>query len=292
MKKKENSSYYKHFPKTKEYDKLSLDKKSEVVRKKYQMKDGSKQYITSPDFNLRELEIQFIIDAIKKHNIDGQFLNILDVGCGNGYTDINIAKKVNGKILGVDFSSEMINGANILKNKNNDQIIANLSFQVGDVINNLCSYGKDFDFVISERCLLNLPNKESQYSVIKQIHKILKKNGYYIMVEGTLNGLERLNYLRQKVGLTPIADRADDNVSSLKFNEEEIETYLSKQFEIVNKKYFGMYYLISRIVHPLLVLPEQPKYYHKLNEVARKLALIEPDFNKLGHVMGWVLKKK
>jgi len=34
----------------------------------------------------------------------------------------------------------------------------------------------------------------------------------------------------------------------------------------------GMYYLISRVVYPALVYPDQPQYGHKLNKIALKLA--------------------
>ena len=50
----------------------------------------------------------------------------LDIGCGNGNLTINIAKKTNGKILGIDIKKTNIKEAN--KNHN----LKNLEFVVGD----------------------------------------------------------------------------------------------------------------------------------------------------------------
>jgi len=166
-----------------------------------------------------------------------------------------------------------------------------LYFQLGDCCDGLhWPYGS-FDVVITERCIHNLPSQKNQYEVIYNIWNVLKDGGIYIMVEGTADGLKRLNDLRTKVGLEPIPDRKKTNIMSLKLDEEEIEGFLSPYFNTVKKQYFGMYYLISRVIHPLLVAPDSPKFDSRINEVARKLASHIPDYQKLGHVRGLVLKK-
>ena len=37
---------------------------------------------------------------------------------------------------------------------------------------------------------------------------------------------------------------------------------------------FGVYYLITRLVHPAIVAPEQPRYDAKINEVAKNLEML------------------
>ena len=273
------------------YDKSSVEQKAKIVQTDYEMRDGKEVYITSPDFNLREIEIDFIIDSIRKNtNVTNKTpLKILDIGCGNGYTDIRIAKVLKVEIVGVDFSKEMIRGAEHLREEFKDEIMSFPIFQVGDICK--LNWSDDyFDVVISERCILNLPNKNTQYDVIREVHRVLKKDGIYIMVEGTRNGLRRLNKLRIKVGLQPIPDTSESNISSLKFEEKEIEKFLIKYFKIIKKQHFGMYYFISRIIHSLLVSPNQPKFDAKINKIARKIAMHEPDYKKIGHVIGFVLK--
>ena len=53
-----------------------------------------------------------------------------------------------------------------------------------------------------------------------------------------------------------------------------------------------MYYFLTRIVQPLLVAPEPPRYSHKLNEVAKVIARQIPDLNELGHLVGFALRKR
>jgi len=274
---------------TKIYNKSNVEQRAKIVHNLYETRNGKKIYTTSRDFNLRELEIGFIIESIRKITM-ARFPRILDIGCGNGYTDICIAKKLRVDIVGIDFSNEMIKGAEYLKEKTKDELIGNATFQLED-IRKLNWDSGSFDVAISERCLLNLPNEDTQRSVIREVHRVLKKGGIYVMVEGTRNGLRRLNELRIKVGLEAIPDRAEDNVSSLKFEEERTEEFLLKYFKIIKKQYFGMYYLISRVVHPLLVYPNQPKFNAKINEVARKIATLEPDYNNIGSTIGYILEK-
>jgi hypothetical protein len=53
-----------------------------------------------------------------------------------------------------------------------------------------------------------------------------------------------------------------------------------------------MYYFLTRIVQPLLVAPNPPSYDHELNAVAREIARVVPDFEQMGHLVGFVLRKR
>lgn len=274
-----------------EYKQASAQIKQSIVRNVYAKRDAANIYATSPDLNLRELEIDFIIKYIQlyaKKNPE-KTLQILDIGCGNGYTDIRIAQVANVAITGVDFSENMIEAANNLKTKLG-RLHGRLSFHLTDATK--LSGTESFDVIITERLLLNLPNLGAQEDTIQTIHRLLKPNGMYIFVEGTLDGLERLNKLRLSVGLDPIPDRSTANISSLKFHEKEIIPFLSRYFAIVKRQYFGMYFLISRVAHPLLIYPEEPRYDATINQVARKISSVNPDYKHLGHIMGLILMKK
>jgi len=270
-----------------DYTKLSEEEKAEFVKNKYDNLDGTQKYATSRDWNLRELEIGFILESLKDLKEGSQ---VLDIGCGNGYTDIRIVQSLPVYVEGIDFSEKMIEGANHLKVECK-HMVGSVDFWIGDITS--LDYKNDhFDAVVSERCLLNLPDRKTQFNVIREVHRVLKKGGVYIMVEGTRDGLRRLNELRTLMGLKPIPDKAKDNVNSLKFVEFELEEVLRYlPFRTVKKQYFGMYYLISRVVHPLLVAPNEPKFDAKINEVARKMAQVAPDYKRLGHIVGYVLKK-
>jgi hypothetical protein len=55
---------------------------------------------------------------------------------------------------------------------------------------------------------------------------------------------------------------------NLDFDEEKLWLFLRQHFDIVEVRRFGLYDLISRVVHPLLVCPSEPQYDARINEVA------------------------
>lgn len=266
------------------YESASRNERAEMVRTRYERLDSQDIYATSRDFNLRELEIQFITK-----NCEGE--KVLDVGCGNGYTLLRLAQLRTGKYVGVDFSPNMIQGARVLTGKLRPGLRSVPDYRLGNVLH-LPFDRAEFDCAISERCVLNLSSREDQEQAIQEIHRVLKPGGIYLMVEGTEDGLGRLNLLRTKLGLAPIPTVDSDNISSLKFREIEIEEFLEPFFRIETRQYWGTYYLISRVVHPLLVHPKEPRFDAAINTIARKVAEVLPDTGRLGHVVGYKLVKR
>ncbi len=277
----ETASYEKSLP---EYDSAGRELRAEMVKARYDSKQPTNKYATSRDFNLRELEIEFIRSSVAGSK------RLLDLGCGNGYTLLTLARTIQAEMIGIDFSDQMIKGASKLAQHMYGQTSTNPRFELGDV-RKLNYVDGTFDAVISERCLLNLPSREDQYLTLREIHRVLGKGGRAILVEGTLQGLERLNTLRVSLGLEAIPDRTTDNFSALKFDEVEFEARAKDLFTVEKKHDFGIYYLISRVVHPLLVSPKEPQFDAKINEVARKVATVLPSYRGLGHVVGYVLRK-
>jgi len=97
---------------------------------------------------------------------------VLDLGSGTGFDVFLAAKKVGnkGKVIGVDFSEEMIKKARQNAEKYGYK---NVEFKYGD-IEELTIESNSVDVIISN-CVINLaPNKEK---VFKESHKVLKKGG-------------------------------------------------------------------------------------------------------------------
>ena len=255
-----------------------------TIQAYYRKRASLDKYATSPDFNLREVEIEYLSRWLK----DG--LKILDAGCGNGFSTLCHAAKYNSSFTGIDFVPEMIQAANLLTK--NFSLSGRVEFKVGDVTN-LKFPSKHFDIVMTQRCLLNLPTRERQWKAITEIANVIKPGGLYLMLEGTLQGLLRLNEIRTMFGLTPIPE-ADPNYNwfSNKFDEEEMLDFakeLFKKVECIQR--FGMYYFISRVIHPLLVLPEQPKYDAHINTVAQNICKKIPNYEDMGHVALFVFRR-
>lgn len=270
----------------KDFDQLSKEKRANYIRDYYDQKKGQDIYATSPDFNLRELEIDFIISHVKGPRI-------LDLGCGNGYTLLRLAEKIKGELIGVDFSSKMIQGANLLSKKFKNKLKCSPQFFEGDATIFIPPGRGKVNTIITERFLLNLPTKKIQYEVIKNIYHLLCPKGFYLMIEGSQDGLRKLNNLRKLTGLDPILDRGKVNLSSRKFNDDDLEEFLKRYFKIIQIKTFDLYYLISRIVYPKIIYPKKPQYNHPINQIARDLShRIDFPSKGIGHVKGYLLAKK
>ncbi|MCZ6503708.1 MAG: class I SAM-dependent methyltransferase, partial [Gammaproteobacteria bacterium] len=224
--------------------------------------DVSDKEVTHHDFWQRHLEIELI----KKFLVHSA--RVLDVGCGNGYTTNHIAPMVR-EIVGIDFSENMINRAIEEGQKKNILDKESIVFKVANVLDLDPSLFGYFDIVISERCLINLDSWENQKKAISKLASVLKPGGLFIFVEGSKNGRERLNEMRKAVGLEAMPS-VWHNVD---FEEKATLEFLSKFFEINHRLHLGVYDFISRIFHPLLVAPDEPKYDSHVNEVAAKLAL-------------------
>jgi len=186
---------------------------------------------------------------------------ILDVGCGNGFSTAEFAKYAKD-IIAIDYSSAMIERA-----KAEYGHVSNVRFEVRDILQ-LDFPSNSFDVAISQRCLINLPDWETQQKALMTIANVVKPGGYFFLQEGSKNGREKLNQVRESFGLS----RMPAVSFNVDFDEKQLWPFIRRHFEIVKLKYFGLYDLVSRIVHPLLVSPEEPKYESKINEIASRIS--------------------
>jgi SAM-dependent methyltransferase len=255
--------------------------KTAMMQAEFDSRDRSDIYATSPDFNLRELGIEFI----GEHLGEGR---VLELGCGNGHALISLARATQAEMVGIDLSASMIEGARARAKQLESDLTGTLSFQQGD-IRSLPFDADTFDYVISQGAIVTLPSRADQWQTIREIHRVLVDGGAYIMVEGTEDGFGRLNRVREAVGLPPFPSVSDENFSSLKFDEGELHGFLAEMFATEEVRYFGAYYLISRVLHPLLALPQPPRFAASINRKAREIDQIARDCGKLGHLVGYKL---
>ena len=274
-----------------DYDKLDNEQRAAFKRGAFNQLATKGIYGTSRDFNLRELEIDFIIKSIQQHTAGlGRTPRVVDLGCGNGYTTLRIAESQPVNMLGVDFAEALVAEALELSKSFNGSGNPMPRFQTGDITKIDFERGA-FDVAVTERVLLNLVDQVAQQAMLKKIHQLLAPHGIYVMVEGNSDGLQRLNSVRQDLGLQPIPDRGFDNVGALKFREADFDSMIDGLFATVDKRSFGTYFLISRVVHPLLVAPNTPAFDHKINAIARNIESRCPDVFNGGHLLARVLRK-
>jgi ubiquinone/menaquinone biosynthesis C-methylase UbiE len=238
---------------------------------------------TACDFQLRELEI----DLGREYIRDGDA--VLDVGCGPGVALRDYASNRRIRACGIDYSENMIEAAR--RNLAETAPELGVEFEVASVTE--LPYGDgEFDVVTSHRCLMALLEWERQQEALRDIHRVLKPGGTLVLMEGTFEGIDRLNEYRRRFGLSEIDPGGRDRLLTLKFHETELLEFVEPLYELLRIQRFGMYYFLTRIVQPLLVAPDPPSYDHRLNEVAKEIARVVPDLEGIGHLTGFVLRKR
>ena len=265
------------------------DKQKFLKKDDYQQRDARDIYATSRDFHARELEIQAILRGISKKGA------VLDLGCGNGYTLISLAKQLKDwTMVGVDFTEKLIEGAQFLLEKEKSHLQSYPEFICADAIEYINGLeDESIDYVITERFILNLPSAEWQRNAIQQIYNILKIGGRFLMCEGAEDGFTHLNELRKQVGLSVIPAKSADNISAIRIVDDEFEKYAQTEigFKILQKLGMSNYFIISRVLHPLMVQPLQPRFDASFNKFA-KLIQEHSEFSPgYGSNVVWILEK-
>lgn len=231
---------------------------------------GGADTATAPDHFYRvNVEIRRLLEVLAIIEPSA----ILDVGCGNGFSTLEIAKANPGAIvIGIDLSEKMIDEA-----KKAAEGVSNVSFFTGDVLSISRHHALQqirFDAVISTRCLINLSNWEEQKLAILQMRKLLDRAGSLILIENITDGLRKLNTLREKVGLKPIEQRWHN----FYIPEDDFSAFMTessgKIFKLAQVENIGnLYYVISRVIYAKLAELEgkEPQYDHPINEIASQM---------------------
>ncbi len=271
------------------YWQMSDSDKQNFIKTSYTSRNKEDIYATSRDFHARELEIKAIMQGL------GDKGPVVDIGCGNGYTLISLSKMLSDwDLTGVDFSENLIEGAHHLVEAEKKELQSQPKFICEDAIHYIENLQEQsVAYFITERFIQNLPSVEWQKKVVRQVHRVLQKQGRFLMCEGSRNGFIALNHIREEMGLPVIHETSADNVSAIRFDDQEFEDFLCNEigFKIVKKLGFSKYFIIARVVHPLLVAPLTPRFDAKLNELARLIqekTEFEPGY---GSNVVWVLEK-
>jgi ubiquinone/menaquinone biosynthesis C-methylase UbiE len=263
-----------------------MDQDERLLKDRYDLFALSCDYnTTASDYYLRDLEIDTAASYMQNN------MTIMDVGCGLGYAASKYAERFELTVHGIDYSANMINGARTLLQKNYPHISSRVHFSNASVMN-LPFPDNSFDVVTSHRCLMALLSWEKQKMALREISRVIKPNGVLALMEGTFEGLERLNRTRTMSGLQPISAEGRDRLITLKFHEQVLLDYCRKYFIHKNTHRFGMYYFLTRVVQPLLVSPDPPSYDHRLNAVAREIARFMPDLDGMGHLVAFIFTKR
>ena len=222
--------------------------------------DQAEKYSISPATSWGDVyAINLEIQTIGSYLSEGD--NVLDVGCGNGYSTIQYFERKIRSITGIDFAPKMIEQTNNIKDEKN---LSKASFEVGD-IRKMKFEEKTFDVVFTTRVLINLPTWEQQIQGIKECLRVCKKGGTVIFSEAFWEPLVLLNSIRTLKSLPPLVEHDFNRY----LKKEKLEDFLVEnqlRFDVID--FSSIYYLGSRFLRELVTNPDDyPGYSNPINEI-------------------------
>ena len=209
---------------------------------------------TMEDPITREKELNLIQNFFRFPAVQQNCREVLEIGCGNGYTLGHLKTSFSNFLFtGLDFSEDLLK---IARNRN----LSGVNFEQGDA-RKMRFDNEKFDVVFTERCIINLLSWEEQQLALNEMHRILKKGGYILFIESFSEGYNNLNKARNELGL----DSIPMPHHNLYFEKEIFEPFISRQFEIVDpaelgasgpnevpRNFLSSHYFVARVLHPLL----------------------------------------
>ena len=187
---------------------ISMSQDERLLRERYEAIALTGDVATTArDYQLRELEIDFGLEHIR----DGD--RVLDVGCGPGAALLSYARQRKISAYGIDYAENMVAFAkrHLFEQGAGQEI----EIKQASVLE-LPFADNSFDVVTSHRCLMALLDWKKQQSALVEIARVLKPGGMLILMEGTFDGIERLNNWRLRFGLSEIDAAGRDRLTTLK----------------------------------------------------------------------------
>jgi len=225
---------------------------------------------TTYDVFLRNLEIAKFKQKIAEAALP-EGSTVVDLGCGDGYTTVNVAMDFPSlRFIGIDWSEDMLT---LARNRCSDQagLPERMSFRQGDMRRVSDAMKSDrAEVFLTSRSLINLMHSEEQYGAIAQIAAHLRPGGYYFGIENFMQGQNNFNQLRAAMGLPPIPVRWHNNF----FEEQVFAAETARHFDsLVFESFLSSYYLATRVIYSAGCHLEgiEPDYFHPIHQTAGKL---------------------
>lgn len=231
------------------------------------------------DFILSGIERDFICEIIPPNS------RVLDLGCGNATSLLQLVSRRNCQGVGVDFSPAMVTEAQSAVQQAG--AADKLTIRQHRLPPVPTEFGK-FDAVYSQRCLINLTAVEEQREAVQSVAGILKTGGAYIMIECSIEGGERTNAIRTHLGL----ERIEPPWHNLFMHEDEIASWGTSGLRLEKMIHISStYHMLSRIVYAKLAADsgESLRYDSDINLLAAKLPR---DIGEFGPVKAWIWHKQ
>ena len=203
---------------------------------------GHRWQATLGEEYLRLLEIREMSKQLRKYRPR----RVLDVGCGNGYsTKIYASRFPRSNFIGIDYSEAMIRASG-------QSSPVNCSFAVGDVLDSASFPPGEFDVVLTQRCIQNIPDYDRQRIAIGNLLDKVSSGGVLFLMECSRDGVEKLNGFRNRIGLPIIEGIEPWHNCFLR------DQFLIDDFNAKVEHFSSTYMFLSKAIHPRLA----PVGYH------------------------------
>jgi len=216
---------------------------------------------------------------------------VLDAGCGAGWATMHYAA-VAKSVVGFDITKGLIDRANRMMSDHEFRrdkywkgltpwgappYISNVTFEVQDVLDLPYERG-EFEAVMCQRLLINLPSFELQEQALANLVETLVPGGVLVISEVTEDGHGRVNALRKLFGLDPL-ERYWHNCY---LNHEQFTAAMEKlPLNSMGPGCLDIYGFLSKVVYPAMVCPEEPQFMSGFNLAAAMVSQLYPDSSHL-----------
>ena len=194
------------------------------------------------DHRVIEMEIRELVRRLD----DGD--RVLDVGCANGFSTIQLASQKAIQIRGLDYLPEMIEQARASLQSLPSSIPGKVDFDVGNIMA-LPEASAVYDKVVVIRVVINLADWSNQQRALRECARVLKPRGVLLLSEATIQGWSKLNDLRREWGLPGIPMPGFNSY----LDEEKVIELMRPELELVELANFASTYFVgTRLLKPLL----------------------------------------
>jgi len=220
------------------------------------------------------------IELIKRRISAGS--KILDAGCGEG-EGTRVYCAISGvQVHAVDFSETRLKKAAQNLQGFNNVILKQVDFLEEYQLD--C----DYDFVVSQRFMINLLEWSLQQKVLTDLMSRLRSGGRLLMLEGSQPGVDALNEFRAAMGLDPIPVKWHN----LFFDDKSLVGFMTgKGHRLVEEDGLGTYFVLTRGVRP--AIDRELNWDCRFNEMSASAKV--SDFLRLGPRLSrlklWVFEK-
>jgi SAM-dependent methyltransferase len=226
----------------KNYDKIQNSHYNKVAAE-----SGTKPTSTMADIVVRDTETSSIMTTIQawieRNKKSIKDIDILDAGCGNGFTIDYLAKNfpTGTHLLGLEYNKELLK---LAQSRNSNQ------FVWGDLFDKDSLPKEQFDIVILQRVLINIQDPNHQISALENVVSLLKPGGLLIAIEAFSSGLDLINQARAEFNLEAVSMPYHNYYLDENFF---LQSEKIKQVNLGVSEYFlSTHYYLSYVLYPAL----------------------------------------